>query len=130
METYEVGDSQHHVKLEVQAGVVGIAVSRVYLREDGAYKKKFDSEPDSGGHIPFTKVGVNSTLDGKILRVRTLMDLSNLKPEQRQKAINSIYILYTLQGGPLGNKTFEVNPIEIDTTDPLRVLVTKKIRFQ
>ena len=130
METYEVGNSQHHVKLEVKAGVVGVAVTRVYLRENGAYKKQFDSDPGTGGHIPFTKVGVNSTLDGKILCVRTLMDLSNLKPEQRTKAIASIFILYTLHGGPLGEKMFEVLPIEIDTADPLRVVITKKIRFQ
>ena len=129
MENYITDDSLKHIKLEMQAGVVGIAVTRVYLKETGNYKKLFDSEPGAGGHISETKVGVNRLLENDILKVNTYMDLSNLTLQQRQKAIDNIYIMYTMSGGAEGDKSFEVAPLEIDTTDPLRVLITKKIKF-
>ncbi len=129
MESYLTDDSLKHIKLEMQAGVVGIAVTRVYIKDAGSYKKLFDSEPGAGGHISETKVGVNRLLENDILKVNTYMDLSNLTPQQRQKAIDNIYIMYTLSGGVEGDKQFEVVPLEIDTTDPLRVLITKKFKF-
>ncbi len=129
MDNYITDDSLKHIKLEVQAGIVGIAITRVYIKDTGNYKKLFDSEDGAGGHISPTKVGVNRLLENDILKVNTYMDLSNLTPQQRQKAIENIFIMYTLTGGVEGSKHFEVQPIEIDTTDPLRVLITKKIKF-
>jgi len=129
MNTYKLDDSAKHVKLEIHAGVVGIAVTRVYLKEDGVYKKLFDSDDFSGGNIPYTKVGINSGLEDKRVKIRTNMDISNLTPEQQKKAIDNILMMYYLDGGPDGVDTYEGTAIEIDLSNPLRPLMTKTIKF-
>jgi hypothetical protein len=129
MESYKVDNSLRHVKLQVQAGVVGVAYTRVYLKETSAYKRIFDSEKGTNGNIPATKVGVNSTLDGDRLKVRTFIDFSNLTDEQREKAMQNMYLLYTVSGGPEGDTSYEHEDDEVDATNPNRVIVTKVVKF-
>ncbi len=129
METYKVDTSLRHVKLQVQAGLVGRAYSRVYLKETTKYERLFDSAKGANGNILPTKVGVNSTLEENKLRIRTFIDFSNLTAEQRKKAMDNLYLVYTLTGGPDGSKHFEFTDEEVDATNPLRVIVTKNIKF-
>lgn len=128
MENYTVDESSKPVALEVKAGVVGIANTRVYLKKK--YRKfLFGSEPFSGGSIPFTPIGNNQALPRSRVVVDTFMDLSNLSDEERKKAIATILIQYSLKGGPLGLQTFETLPIEIDETNPNLIIITKTITF-
>ena len=129
MENYTIDDSLKHVKLQVQAGVVGIAVSRVDLKFEGKYTKLFNSESGSGGNIPPAKVGINRKLKDSMLRVRTSINLSNLPPELREKAIETIFIIYGLEGGPEGEKKYQAFQNEVMKIDDLNVIVTKKITF-
>ena len=129
MDSYSVDDSGKQVKIEVQAGIVGICLSTVSLKKENTFTELFQSDPISNGDIPFTKIDINRKLNGCMVFIDTIMNLANLTPEQREKAIESIYLLYTLEGGPEGTKGFEVKPIEIDTTDPKRVIITKIIKM-
>jgi hypothetical protein len=129
METYEIDDSGRQVKIEVQAGIVGISLSTVSLKKENMFTELFQSDPISNGDIPFTKIDINRKLRSCLILVDTIMDLSNLTPEQRDRAIKSIYLVYTFTGGPNRAKSFEVKPIEIDSTDPTRVIITKIIKM-
>ncbi len=129
MENYTTDDSLRQVKIQVQAGVVGIATSRVDLKFEGSYTKLFDSEKGSGGNIPSTKVDINKNLTDKTLRVRTTINFVNLPPELRQKAIDTIFIVYSLDGGPAGEKKYQNFAGEVLIIDDSKVMVTKKISF-
>ncbi len=134
MKTYNVDGSRKHVKLEVRVGTVGIGVTRVRLTENGSYEKLFDSEPGMNGSIPLTKIGENTTVNSEFLEVRLTLDLSNLGTvDLRKKAIQNLFMECELTGGPDGQKDYEVQESEIDTSlDPTKlrtVIVTQEIQF-
>jgi hypothetical protein len=129
MEEYKVDDSLRHVKLEVRVGLVSVAETRVYKRESVVYKRIIKSEKGANGFIPFTKVGVNSTLDNNTLKIRTFINSNNLTDALKAKDIDNMMIIYSLKGGPDGLVPFEFKESEIDDSDPDVIVVTKMIKF-
>ncbi len=133
METYLRDTSQKLVKIQIQAGVVGIAETRVFLRYPGKnFKRILKSESFSGGNIPLSKVDVNNNLLNATLRINTSISLENIPNEHRKAAVKTILMIDTLVGGPEGSKSFMSKESEIlvdNPTDPLHVEITKRIRL-
>lgn len=129
MESYKTDGSPQQITLQVQAGIVGIATTRVDLKIENKYTKLFDSESGFGGNILPSTVEKNAKLKDTILRIRTVINLSNLTPEQLEKAIETLFIIYSLSGGPEGEKQYEALKNDALKIDEENVIVTKKIMF-
>ena len=129
MEEYTVDNSLRHVKLEVRVGLVSIAETRVYKKESVVYKRIIKSEKGANGNIPFTKVGVNSTLEDTVLKIKTFINSNNLSDALKVKDLENMLILYSLKGGPNGTQSYEFKEDEVDDSDPDVVVVTKMIKF-
>lgn len=129
MENYKVDQSVRQINIQVQAGVVGVAETRVYLKIVGNFKRILKSEKLANGNISFSKVEKNKNLSGALLKVRTVLNLSNLTVEERKKAIDNILIIYSLKGGPNGIKKVIAEGLDINSTNDTLVIITKLIEF-
>ena len=133
METYRTDKSQKLIKIQIHAGVVGVAETRVYLRYPGQnFKRILKSKPFSGGNIEPSNVDVNNNLLKATLKIETSMSLENVPIKHRPAAVATIMMVYTLTGGPDGNQSIMGNKSEIwvnDKVNPMDIEITKRIRL-
>lgn len=129
MDRYKINDSSEIVKIEVLAGTVGIAETRVYLRIAGGFEKIHTSEELNNGNIPPSKVETNENLLGALIQIRTVINFSNIPENERPKAIENILMEYYLDGGPSGRQKYLAAGLDILPVGKTIVVVTKQIRF-
>lgn len=131
MDIYKVNDTTQEVKLEVQAGVLGIAESRVYLGLIGNFQKIITSEELENGNIPFARVDVNNELSNMFIHIRTVANFSNiLEGDEREKAIKNMRIEYLLNGGAQGLMNYHPTSLDIVRVSDTIVFVNKLIKFE
>ncbi len=129
MDTYKVNDSSDEVQIEVNAGVLGIAGSNVYLRLDNGFNKILSSEEMANGSIPFSPIDENQNLSSGLIHIRTLINFSNIPEDEREQAIENILLEYNLKGGSQGLVDYVAAGLDIVIINPTMVLINKLIKF-
>ncbi|AVI51649.1 hypothetical protein C5O00_10945 [Pukyongia salina] len=129
MDTYKVDDSAKHVKIDVKVGSTGSAETRVYLDTITADNRICESDDNSNGNIPATKAGINRKLFLRTLIVNTSLNFSNIPDSAVKDAIKMTHIIYTLDGGPQGEKPFNNLDAIVNDSDISSVEITKRIEF-
>lgn len=129
MESYKVDDSRRHVKLYVNVGTTGSAITRVYLNYTTKPNLLEESVDKEVNKTLIPKVGINKQLKFETLIAVTILNFSNIPPAAVASAIKMTHITYILTGGPDGDVPFESTPQEVDDTNKKRVIITKKIDF-
>jgi hypothetical protein len=102
MSTYKTNRTNIDVQLVVT--VSSPAPARSFVELD---QVQIITSPDfSGGSIPASVIGSNAAVQGKTIKITTIVDLSPLTDDQKKKALEMIKTGYTLDGGPQGIKRF------------------------
>ncbi len=108
-QSYQVGSGNAQITLNVTVGTVGVAYSEFSIMKNFKIIGSGKSKPRSGGKIDNAVLGETSYLQGTILTIDVLIDLSHLNQAQRESAINNLVVAYELLGGKDGNKKYSFN---------------------
>jgi hypothetical protein len=113
MNEYKLGNGNEAVFLTVDTTTHAMAACKAYLitmSSDGAFGTSAASSYDSNGDILKTEIGSRENLNGKVLRIDTIMEMTTLGTslEIRKKEYQTIEAKYLLEGGIAGDITFGI----------------------
>lgn len=105
-QSYQVGQSTNSIKLEVTVGTVGTVYSEFSRIKSGVSSGVLGHSTPQNGNIPETSIGTAANSSGAYIFVGIIINLSRFTMEQRESAINNLYVNYKLSGGINGTENF------------------------
>lgn len=119
--TYDMGLDDNSISIGVKVGTVGVAYTAVYVaRSGGQFNLIMESNADNGCIAP-AQAGKASALRKAYLVIRSLFDFSHLSENERESAVNKIFVEYRLSGGFAGTQVYNFD------TDDITVSADKKL---
>lgn len=127
---YNTGLDTNKITMEVAVGTIGFAYSAIYLTRTGGQCSKINESNIQSGSVPNFMIGETSYVRTSYIVVRTLIDLSHLKEEERKSEIRNIIIHYKFSGGFSGNQVYNYDLDDITITpDGKFISITKPIEM-
>ncbi|SDG36216.1 hypothetical protein [Epilithonimonas hungarica] len=123
-QSYQVGHSTGIIKLEVTVGTVGTAYSEFSRVKNGASSGVLGHSTPKDGNIPETSIGTAESNNGAYIFVGVIINLNRFTMEQRESAIENLYINYKFSGGVNGTENFSFQKQSDLTITPKKNIVS------
>lgn len=123
-QSYQVGQSTSIIKLEVTIGTVGTVYSEFSRIKNGVSSGVLGHSTPQNGNIPETSIGTATNNAGTYIFVGIIINLSRFTMEQRESAIDTLYVNYKFSGGVNGVKEFSFIKQSDQTITPKKHIVS------
>lgn len=112
MNKYNLGDGSQSIYLTVDTTTHAMAACKAFIvpLDGSSLGIPIAASKDANGDISKTDIGTKDNLNGKVLRIDTLMEMTTLGTNKniRKKEFENLKGEYTIEGGNDGLKKFGI----------------------
>jgi hypothetical protein len=121
---YNINPDNNEVTIAVAVGTIAPVKSAIFLKREGGQTTPIaTSKKQHLGNIPTVSIGQGKTLDNARLAIRVALEMGAFTDQERKNALSSLFISYTLTGGPAGQQVFNYDTDDVEPLDDDNSLV-------
>ncbi|WP_375434700.1 hypothetical protein [uncultured Hymenobacter sp.] len=121
---YNINSDNKDVTVAVAVGTIAPVKSAIFLKREGGQATPIaNSGAKESGNIPSVSIGAGKTLNNARLAIRVALEMGAFTEKERKNALSSLFVSYTLTGGPAGQQVFNYDTDDVEPLDDDNSLV-------